>query len=204
MILYPNGYFKKVSEITLEYLKENNIKGLILDVDNTLIDYYKNISDSTINWVNNMKQHGIRMCILSNSNNKEKVKGVADKLGLEYIYFGMKPLKFGFRKAKKMLDLESNEIAAVGDQIFTDILGANLMKMHSILVEPIAERDIFITLIKRPIENFLKRKYFERKTNKQENTNLNINLTEKINIDHNAAKIASEKKKNQRKSREEK
>ena len=43
MILYPKGYFSKVSEISLEYLKENNIKGLILDVDNTLIDYYRNM-----------------------------------------------------------------------------------------------------------------------------------------------------------------
>ena len=77
MIFYPKGYFNKVSEISLEYLKENNIKGLILDVDNTLIDYYRNISEETINWANNLKLSGIKMCILSNSNKKEKVKDVA-------------------------------------------------------------------------------------------------------------------------------
>ena len=55
MILYPSGYFKKVSEISLEYLKENNIKGLILDVDNTLIDYYRNMSEETVEWANNLK-----------------------------------------------------------------------------------------------------------------------------------------------------
>ena len=163
MIFYPKGYFNKVSEISLEYLKENNIKGLILDVDNTLIDYYKNISEETINWANRLKKNEIKMCILSNSNKKEKVKEVAGKLGLEYTYFGMKPLKRGFKKAKKMLGLENNEIAAIGDQIFTDVIGSNRMKMFSILVEPIKEKDIFITLLKRPIENYIKKQYLKTK-----------------------------------------
>ena len=167
MIFYPKGYFNKVSEISLEYLKENKIKGLILDVDNTLIDYYRNISEETINWANSLKENGIKMCILSNSNKKEKVKEVAGKLGLEYSYFGMKPLKRGFKKAKKMLALENNEIAAVGDQIFTDVIGSNRMKMFSILVEPIEEKDILVTLIKRPIENYIKKQYLKTKEEKE-------------------------------------
>ena len=163
MIFYPKGYFNKVSEISLEYLKENSIKGLILDVDNTLIDYYRNISEETIKWANDLKQNGIKMCILSNSNKQDKVKEVSEKLGLEYSYFGMKPLKIGFLKAKKMLGMKNEEIAAIGDQIFTDVLGANRMKMFSILVEPIEEKDIFVTLIKRPIENYIKKKYLKMK-----------------------------------------
>lgn len=161
MIFYPKGYFKKVSEISIDYLKENKIKGLILDVDNTLIDYYKNISEDTIRWVNELKQNEIKMYILSNSNKKEKVKEVAQKLELEYSYFGMKPFKRGFKKAKQILGLENSEIAVIGDQLFTDIIGANRMKMFSILVEPIEEKDILITLIKRPIENYIKKKYIE-------------------------------------------
>ena len=163
MIFYPNGYFNKVSEISLEYLKENNIKGLILDVDNTLIDYYRNMSEETVEWANKLKQNGIKMCILSNSEKQEKVKAVAGKLGLEYSYFGMKPLKRGFKKAKKMLALECNEIAVVGDQIFTDVIGSNRMKMFSILVEPIEEKDIWVTKLKRPIENYIKKKYLKTK-----------------------------------------
>lgn len=161
MIFYPKGYFKSAPEISLEYLKANNIKGLILDVDNTLIDYYKNMSEYTIKWANELKQNGIKMCILSNSNKKEKVRDVAQKLELEYIYFGMKPLKRGFKKAKQMLGLKNSEIAVIGDQIFTDVIGANRMKMYSILVEPIEEKDILVTLIKRPIENYIKKKYIE-------------------------------------------
>ena len=103
MILYPNEHFRNVREITIEFLRQNKINALILDVDNTLIDYYKNISEDTINWANELKQNGIKMCILSNSNKKEKVKEVAQKLELEYSYFGMKPLKRGFKKAKPVL-----------------------------------------------------------------------------------------------------
>ena len=79
----------------------------------------------------------------------------------------MKPLKKGFKKARKMLDLQNCEIAAVGDQIFTDVLGANRMKMFSILVEPIEEKDIFVTLIKRPIENYIKNQYLKTKERKE-------------------------------------
>lgn len=169
MLLYPKGYFDRVSEISLEYLKENNIKGLILDVDNTLIDYYRNMEEETIKWVNNLKQNEIRMCILSNSEKKEKVKDVAEKLGLEYSYFGMKPFKKGFKKSQKMLNLEYKEIASIGDQIFTDVIGSNRMGMYSILVEPIKEKDIWITKLKRPIENYIKRKYLENVANNKKN-----------------------------------
>lgn len=61
-----------------------------------------------------------------------------------------------------MLNLDYSEIAAVGDQIFTDILGANRCKMYSILVEPIEEKDIFITLLKRPIEKHIKNRYLKK------------------------------------------
>lgn len=62
-----------------------------------------------------------------------------------------------------MLNLDYSEIAAVGDQIFTDILGANRCKIYSILVEPIEEKDIFITLLKRPIEKYIKNRYLKSK-----------------------------------------
>lgn len=163
MIFYPDDYFKNVTEITYKYLKEKQIKALILDVDNTLIDYDRNLSPEIIKWVNELMKNNIKMFILSNSNKKDKVEEVAKKLGLEYIYFGMKPFKKGFKKAKGKLNLDNRNIAAVGDQIFTDVIGANRMKMYSILVEPIKEKDILVTLIKRPIENFIKKKYLKTK-----------------------------------------
>ena len=159
MILYPKMYIDNVKEITYEVLQENGIKGLILDVDNTLIDYYKNMLDGVCKWCEDLKNKGIKFCIASNSNKKEKVKGVSEKLNIPYIFFAKKPLKMGLNKAKNIMKLESSEIAVVGDQIFTDILGANRCKMFSILVNPIEEKDIFITVIKRPIENLIKSNY---------------------------------------------
>ena len=159
MKLYPNAYLKNIKEITIDFLNKNNIKALILDVDNTLIDFDKNMLDGTEKWCENLKQKGIKFFIVSNSNKKEKVKMVADKLEIPYVFFATKPLKRGFNKAIKMLDEKNENIAAVGDQIFTDVIGANRCKMFSILVEPIAKKDLLITKIKRPLENYVIKRY---------------------------------------------
>ncbi len=163
MILYPKAHFNNVREITINYLQNNKINALILDVDNTLIDYDKNLSKETIEWVKNLKKDGIKLYILSNTNKKEKVKEVAEKLDLEYVYFAKKPLKSGFKRVQKILKEKPEHIGVVGDQIFTDVVGGNRCKMFTILVEPIAEKDIWITMIKRPLENAIKRKYAQNK-----------------------------------------
>lgn len=118
----------------------------------------------------NLKNEGIKFCILSNSNKQDKVSKVASEIDVPYFYFGKKPLKFGFNKARRKLDLNSKNIAAVGDQIMTDVIGANRCKMFSILVKPIKEKDIFITKIKRPIENFIIKSYL-KKVEKEEKGN---------------------------------
>ncbi|MCI8617907.1 MAG: YqeG family HAD IIIA-type phosphatase [Clostridia bacterium] len=121
--LYPNLYLKKVEDITIEMLMKNKIKLLILDVDNTLIDYYKNLSEEVIKWAKEMRGQGIKLYILSNTNNKEKVEKVAQKLEIRYKHFAMKPLKKGFKKIEKETNIKPENIAVVGDQIFTDIIG---------------------------------------------------------------------------------
>ena len=163
MNIYPKEYLDSVTDITLDFMNENNLKGLILDVDNTLIDFDKNLSPEIVNWCNNLKQKGIKICILSNTNKLEKVTKVANTLNLHFYHFAKKPMKNGFKKAQKYLNLEPNEIAVVGDQIFTDIIGGNRMKMFSILVKPIDERDILATRIKRPLENFVIKRYINQK-----------------------------------------
>lgn len=161
MIFYPNLYIKNVQKITIEYLKKNDIKALLLDVDNTLIDFYRNMPEGTKQWCENLKKQGIKFCILSNSNHEEKIKKIAKELEIHYIFFAMKPLKKGFKKALEYIKEKPENVAMVGDQIFTDIIGANRNKMKSILVEPIEEKDILITKIKRPIENFVINKYIK-------------------------------------------
>ncbi len=159
MKIYPKAYFNNVREIRIDFLQKNKIKALILDVDNTLIDYDKNLPKETIKWANELEGQGVKLYILSNSNKKQKVKKVAEELGIEYEYFAKKPLKFGFKKVQEKLNEKPEHIAVVGDQIFTDVIGGNRCNMFTILVEPIAEKDIWITRIKRPIENAIKNRY---------------------------------------------
>lgn len=164
-ILYPNAYFKNVLEITIDFLNENKIKGLILDVDNTLIDYNRNMLNGLEKWAEHMKQNNIKLYILSNSNKKDKVSYIANKLNIEYSYFVKKPFKSGFNRVKEILKLSSENIAVVGDQIFTDVIGANRCKMFAILVKPIDEKDIWVTKIKRPIEDKIIKKYLKKEEN---------------------------------------
>ena len=110
-------------------------------------------------WAKNLKKSGIKMCILSNSNKINKVEAVAKILEVPYIFFAKKPFKSGFMRAKKILKLESENIAVVGDQIFTDVIGANRCGMFSILVKPIEEKDYLLTRIKRPLEKFIIKRY---------------------------------------------
>ena len=166
MIVYPNLYLPNITKITYEILEKNKIRGMLLDVDNTLIDYDKHLLDGVETWVEELKKKNIQFCILSNSNHKEKVEHVAQTLCIPYIFFAKKPLKSGFYKAQKKLGLHPNEIAVVGDQIFTDVIGANRCGMFSILVNPINEKDIFITKIKRPIEEHIIRNYLKTKEEK--------------------------------------
>ena len=170
MILYPNVHLKSVLEITIEFLHKNQINALILDVDNTLIDYDRNMPDGTVEWVEQLKNNGIKFYIVSNTNKKEKVKTVAEKLKIEYMYFAKKPLKTGLLKAQKELQEKPENVAVVGDQIFTDVLGGNRCGMTTILVDPIDDKkDYWYTAWKRPIENKIKNNY---KAKEEKNKNV--------------------------------
>ena len=159
MNIYPKAYLNNVQEITIQFLLENKIKALILDVDNTLIDYYKNLSKDVIDWAHHLQGQGIKMYILSNTNKKEKVETVANKLEIPYRLFARKPSKSGFLKIQKEINVEPENIGVVGDQIFTDVIGGNRCKMYTILVDPVTPKDYWYTAWKRPLENKIKQKF---------------------------------------------
>lgn len=163
MNVYPDLYLDNVTEINATLLKKNKIEGLILDVDNTLIDYYRNLIDGAEEWCEELKNEGIKCIILSNSNKRDKVEKVAKSLNIEYLMFAKKPMKSGFKKALDRMGLLPEKVAVVGDQLFTDVLGAKRMHMFSILVKQVGEKDIFITKLKRPIENAIINKYLKQK-----------------------------------------
>lgn len=163
MNLYPKCYLKNVTKIDKEFLVKNNIKGLILDVDNTLVDINKVLSDEIIEWHRNIVKLGIKTMILSNSIHKSKVEKIAQKLEIDYINFAKKPFKGGFIKARNKLELPFENIAMVGDQIFPDVVGANRVKMFSILVEPLSKTEPFRVKWKRALENIIIKRYLNRK-----------------------------------------
>ncbi len=162
MNIYPDIYVKSVLDITYEMLQNKNIKGLILDVDNTLINYYEQMVDGADTWCEKLKNRGIEFCIVSNSHKKEKVRRVAEKLKIPYINFAKKPFKKGFITASKIMKVNPENIATVGDQLLTDVLGGNNCNMISILVEPVEKKEMILTAIKRPIERIMLNRYLKK------------------------------------------
>lgn len=137
MIFKPTYCFDKVKFITPQFLKNHGIKALLLDLDNTLTTHNNPVPpQDSLDWIEIMKTNGIKLMIVSN-NSAERVTPFAQKLGLDFVSRGLKPLTKGFSQAIKRLDISKKEVCAVGDQIFTDILGANLKGIRSIFVFPI-------------------------------------------------------------------
>ena len=128
--------FRKTVDITPAFLKKHGIKGLILDVDNTLTTHDNPVpAEGIIQWLENMKKNGIKLIIVSN-NHAERVRKFADPIGLDFVSDSGKPLKRGYTAAMKKMGLSPEETAAVGDQLFTDVWGANLAKVRMLYVEP--------------------------------------------------------------------
>ncbi len=167
MNIYPDAYFERVEDINVEFLNKNKIKALLLDVDNTLVDHTKKINQSIIKWVKELKGQGVKLYILSNTNDKEKMENIVKQIDIPYHLFAMKPLRRGFKKVQKKLGEKSENIAMVGDQIFTDVIGGKRCNMYTILVEPINEKDFWYTAWKRPIENKIKEKMKSKQISKR-------------------------------------
>lgn len=137
MLFKPTYVFNDITEITADFLNKHNIKGLLLDLDNTLTTHNNPVPpQSSLEWLDRMRKAGIKMMIVSN-NSAERVEPFARELGLNFVPKGKKPLTFGYTRAQKILGLDKRNLAAVGDQIFTDILGSNLKGIRSLFVFPI-------------------------------------------------------------------
>lgn len=159
MIFKPTYVFKDVTEITVDFLNKNNIKGLLLDLDNTLTTHNNPIPpQSSLEWLDKMREGGIKMMIVSN-NSAERVEPFAKALGLHFVPNGKKPLTFGYTQAQKELGIDKRCLAAVGDQIFTDVLGSNLKGIRSLFVFPIEPETSLPFRFKRTCEKpFLPKK----------------------------------------------
>ena len=151
----PNIKLQRITDITISVLNKYNINSLILDVDNTLSTHHGQVlTDGLEKWLELMRQNGIKMTVLSNSNSK-RLEPFAKKIGLDYISLGLKPLPFGFWRALKRLGSKRKDTAIVGDQIFTDIVGGNCVGLKTILLTPIKPETSLRFRSKRKLEAIL-------------------------------------------------
>lgn len=148
----PNEYVKDVFYILPETLKNKGVKGIITDLDNTLVEWDRpEATPEIIEWLTGMKDAGILVTIVSN-NNEARVKAFAEPLGIPYVHKANKPLNKSFVTARKLMGIKKEETVVIGDQLLTDILGGNRKGLHTILVVPVATSDARITTFNRMIE----------------------------------------------------
>lgn len=137
------------------HLKELGIKGIITDLDNTLVPWdVREATPEVLDWFKKMKENDIQITIISN-NNAERVTVFSEPLSTPFVYSARKPLKRAFKKVQKEMNLSKNEIVVIGDQLLTDIFGGNMAGFYTILVVPIVQTDGKITKINRKIERYI-------------------------------------------------
>lgn len=157
-IFYPDMYVNSLKHINIEQLKEKGIKALIFDLDNTIIPWGSDeMPDETVQWFVNLKKEGFKVCIVSN-NSENRVGQMAGILQIPAIHNAAKPLRRAFRRAVQMMDVKPEETAMVGDQIFTDVLGANRIGLYTILVVPINKKEFIGTRVNRQLEKLVLRR----------------------------------------------
>lgn len=166
---YPTYRFEKVENIPFELLEKENIKLILFDMDNTLVDHKYIYSKELKNWTNIAREKNMKLYILSNSPVGKKVKKIANELGMEYQYNASKPFLKGFKIVIKDCNVPIKNIVMIGDQLFTDIWGGNRMGLKTILVKPIHKKEWIFTKIKRPIEKIVLNEYENKNRKDSEN-----------------------------------
>lgn len=166
-MIKPDYLLKDIYCLTDSFLKENNVKGIIFDIDNTLVGFTVAKPDEKVRgFIDSLRKKGIQVAIASN-NNKERVGVFCEDLGVDHVARAAKPLPFALRGIAKRMGLKHKNILVVGDQIFTDVWGANFIGMTSVMVDIIDTKETFAFKLKRalekPIVNAKKRK--DRKKN---------------------------------------
>lgn len=159
MLFKPDIKLHGITDITVELLNEYNIKALLLDVDNTMSTHHGVVlTDGLMEWIAAMQQSGIKLMVLSNSK-KARIEPFAARIGLPFISLGCKPLPSGYLRGVKALKEKRKNVAIVGDQIFTDILGGNTVGVKTILLTPIKLEDGWSFKVRRKLEKKLYKKY---------------------------------------------
>ena len=149
----PTIYVNKVTDIDKECLLKHDIRAILLDIDNTLSPHCAAMPfDGVKEWIDEIKNSNINLSILTNRSDLKDVEVFAKNLSLGFVMNAKKPLQSGFNRAISTLKLPRENVLLVGDQIFTDILGANIAKIKSALVEPQDKNESIFIKFKRLFE----------------------------------------------------
>ncbi len=154
-LLKPDDLIRGVAEITPEFLAVRGLRGLLLDLDNTLVPYHSyDDHPGSVRWVQEMSGAGIRLALLSNATARraEEWRG---RLTLEGAGMAGKPNPAVFRRGARRLGLPPQQVGMVGDQLFTDVLGGNLAGLHTILVHPLIDNALPHTRFARMLERWV-------------------------------------------------
>lgn len=157
----PEFYLNTFDEANAEFLREIGVRGVILDVDNTLEPYENPVpGDDVLRWFDDLESVGIKMAIVSN-NNRERIERFNEKLGFPAYYKAGKPFKKNVLRAMKDMGTDKKNTILIGDQIFTDVWAAHNAGIRAILVPPIKDKRDLITRFKRLLERPVLKKYYK-------------------------------------------
>lgn len=160
MIVYPDFKVRRFTEIDQSFMEANGLRGLLVDLDNTLVGWHAmDIPDDIAAHVAALRLDGIELCITSNTYNFNRLRTIAGQLGIHF-YDGNagKPGTRGLLAGLVQMRIDSKHAAMVGDQLFTDIRAGYRAGVKTILVNPLTTRDFIGTkLVSRTLENLVLR-----------------------------------------------
>lgn len=158
----PDLYVESIYEIDLQQLAARGVKGIITDLDNTLVAWdTPQATPTLVDWLDDLKRRGLQVCIVSN-NKATRVNEFARPLGIPAIYQARKPSTAAFQQAMKQMGTLPTETVVIGDQVFTDVLGGNRMGLYTILVVPISDKEWLGTKVLRAMERIVMRSMKKR------------------------------------------
>lgn len=152
--LYPGAYLDSPYEIDFEKLYKAGFRGLVFDIDNTLVPHGAPADQRAVYLFHWLQELGFSCMILSN-NKEPRVKNFCDSVGAGYIFKAGKPKSSGYRRAMEQMGTDAEHTIFIGDQIFTDICGANFAGMGSVLVRPIHPKEEIQIVLKRIPERLI-------------------------------------------------
>lgn len=151
---YPDEWVDSTFEIDYEKLYQKGYRGILFDIDNTLVQHDAPADTRAGKLLQKLKNIGFKICLVSN-NKEKRVKKFAKELEIDYVFSANKPSRKGFRRAMKRIGTTIKNTVSIGDQVFTDVFGSNRAGLYSILVKPIAKTEEIQIVLKRYLERIV-------------------------------------------------